>query len=137
MRRKTRDENRRIERKEPTMAKKDPAKKEDETKQTLPLSMDDLPVNCRIAKDENGFALILTAKDKRIARGDGKLVDELVVRIADGKVPRIGHPFPVRLSDTMQRTVTVADARLDEHGAMTVVSQEDGRTYKAVHVPSE
>ncbi|MBQ9004930.1 MAG: hypothetical protein IJ092_01005, partial [Atopobiaceae bacterium] len=77
-------------------------------------------------KDENGFALVIKAKDKRIGSSDGKLVDNFLVRILDGEVPKTYGVHSVAVAENQTRHVEVADSKIDEKGRLFITSATDG-----------
>lgn len=90
------------------------------------IPLDQLPVELKAYKDENGFALVLKSKDRRIGNAEGHLVDKLLVRILDGAVPKVDGVHAVEISDIHSRHVEVADAKIDERGRLFVTSATDG-----------
>ena len=50
--------------------------------------LDELPVVIKAYKDENGYAIVIKSKEKRIGSSDGTLVDNFLVRVLDGVVPQ-------------------------------------------------
>lgn len=103
-----------------------------ETFEENQIPIEDLPVSVKAYKDENGYALVLRSTDKRIGDSEGRLVDNFLVRILGGdSVPKVGHgSHAVAVSDTQTRHVAVADARIDEKGALFITS-EDGTKFPA------
>lgn len=95
------------------------------------IQISELPVTVKAYKDANGYALVLRSEDKRIGDSEGRLVDNFLVRILGGEVPKVGHGVhAVVVSDRQTRHVAVADARIDEVGKLFVTSQE-GEKYPA------
>ena len=90
------------------------------------ITIDELPVVVKAYHDENGYAIVLTSEEKRISNSEGKLVDNFLVRIVGGEVPRSGHAHQVAVSDTQTRHIEVADARVDERGHLFVTNAADG-----------
>lgn len=105
------------------MAKKS-NKKPESLENEIPL--DQLPVELKAYKDENGYALVLKSKDRRIGDAKGRLVDTLLVRILDMAVPKVDGVHAVGITDTYSQLVEVADARIDERGRLFVTSATDG-----------
>lgn len=90
------------------------------------IPIDQLPVEVKAYKDENGYALVLRSKDKRIGDSKGRLVDNFLVRIVGGDVPKVDGVHAVVVSDDQTRHVPVANATLDEQGRLFVTNAMDG-----------
>ena len=90
----------------------------------IPIS--ELPVTVKAYKDENGYAIVIRSEDKRIGNSEGRLVDDFLVRILGGDVPKLDGLHAVAVSDTQTRLVEVADAKLDENGRLFVTNAADG-----------
>lgn len=88
--------------------------------------LDELPVEIKAYRDENGYALILKSKDKRIGSSDGSLVDTFLVRILAGDVPKVYGVHTVKVADGQIRHVEVADSKIDERGHLFITSATDG-----------
>lgn len=88
--------------------------------------LDELPVEIKAYRDENGYALILKSKDKRIGSSDGSLVDTFLVRILAGDVPKVYGTHAVKVSDGLTQHVEVAESRIDERGHLFITSATDG-----------
>ena len=97
------------------------------------IPIEELPVEVHAYKDENGYALVLRSKDKRIGNSEGRLVDNFLVRILGGDVvPKVEGVHSVKVSDSHTRSVEVADAKIDEVGRLFVTSAADGVQRPAV-----
>lgn len=94
----------------------------------IPIS--ELPVTVKAYKDENGYAIVLRSEDKRIGDSNGHLVDNFLVRILGGVVPKVDGVHAVAVSDKQTRHVEVADAHIDERGALFVTAA-DGTKFPA------
>ena len=90
------------------------------------IPIEQLPVDVRAYKDENGYALVLRSEDKRIGNSKGRLVDNFLVRIVGGDVPKVDGVHSVAVSDVHTRRVHVADAKIDEKGRLFVTNAMDG-----------
>ncbi|MBR2682033.1 MAG: hypothetical protein IKE22_02050 [Atopobiaceae bacterium] len=88
------------------------------------IPLDQLPVEVKAYQDENGYALVLKSKDKRIGNSEGNLVDTFLVRILGGEVPQAVHA--VAVSDVHTQHVSVADSKIDERGRLFITSAADG-----------
>ena len=88
--------------------------------------LDELPVEIKAYKDDNGFALVLRSKDKRIGNAAGNLVDTILVRILDGEVPKTYGVHSIAVSDRHTQHVEVADSKIDEQGRLFITSATDG-----------
>ena len=82
--------------------------------------LDQLPVEIKAYRDENGYAIVIKSKEKRIGSSDGTLVDNFLVRILDGVVPQT---YGVH---TVARHVEVAGSKIDERGRLFITSATDG-----------
>lgn len=96
------------------------------SRQDNEIPLDQLPVEIKAYKDENGFALVIKSKDKRIGNSEGKLVDNFLVRILDGDVPQVYGVHSVAVSDMHTRHVEVAGSNIDERGRLFITSATDG-----------
>ena len=108
----------------------DPITTNDQQDNEIPL--DQLPVEVKAYKDENGFALVLKSKDKRIGSSNGTLVDNFLVRILDGEVPKVSGVHSVAVAENQARHVEVAESRIDEKGRLFIKSATDGVKRPAV-----
>lgn len=90
------------------------------------IPLDQLPVEIKAYKDENGFALVLKSDDKRIGNAEGNLVDTFLVRILEGEVPQTYGVHAVAVSDVHTQHVSVADSKIDEKGRLFITSAADG-----------
>ncbi len=99
-----------------------PAVKVDENE----IPLDQLPVELKAYKDENGYALVLKSDEKRIGNSEGRLVDVFLVRILGGPVPKVDGVHAVGIAENQTQLVEVADAKLDEKGRLFVTSATDG-----------
>lgn len=88
--------------------------------------LDQLPVVIKAYKDENGYAIVIKSKEKRIGSSDGTLVDNFLVRVLDGVVPQTYGVHTVAVSDGFTRHVEVADSKIDERGRLFITSATDG-----------
>lgn len=104
------------------MTDKDVEKKLEENE----IPIEDLPIQVKAYRDDNGYALVLRSKDKRISNSKGKLVDNFLVRILSGEVPRIAHAHPVAVDGQQVRHVEVGDASVDELGNLFVTNAASG-----------
>lgn len=96
------------------------------SRQDNEIPLDQLPVEIKAYKDENGFALVIKSKDKRIGNSEGKLVDNFLVRILDGEVPQVYGVHSVAVSDMHTRHVEVSGSNIDERGRLFITSATDG-----------
>ena len=91
------------------------------------IPIEDLPVTLEAFEDKNGFALVISSKDERIGDSNGRLVNNFLVRIARGDIPKVGTVHSVKISDKgHERSVEVADINMDESGKLFVKSNIDG-----------
>ena len=90
------------------------------------IPLDQLPVEIKAYKDENGYALVLRSKDKRIGNASGNLVDTFLVRILEGEVPKTYGVHAIAVSDVHTQHVEVADAKIDENGRLFITSATVG-----------
>ncbi|MBR3234507.1 MAG: hypothetical protein IKG11_02720 [Atopobiaceae bacterium] len=90
------------------------------------ISLDELPIEIKAYRDKNGFAVVFKSDEQRIGDSDGHLVDNFLVRILDGPVPKKDKAHAVALSDQHSRHVEVAEAKIDERGRLFVTSATDG-----------
>lgn len=88
--------------------------------------LDELPVEIKAYKDENGYALVLKSKENRIGNGEGKLVDTLLVRILGGVIPKAHGAHAVAVSEEQAKHVEVAESKIDERGRLFITSATDG-----------
>lgn len=88
--------------------------------------LDELPVVIKAYKDENGYAIVIKSKEKRIGSSDGTLVDNFLVRVLDGVVPQTYGVHTVAVSDGFTRHVEVAGSKIDERGRLFITSATDG-----------
>jgi hypothetical protein len=90
------------------------------------IPIEELPVRVTAYRDENGYAIVLRSDDKRISNSEGRLVDNFLVRIVAGDVPKVSRAHPVEVSDGQTRHVEVGDAHVDEKGRLFVTNAADG-----------
>ncbi len=88
--------------------------------------LDQLPVEVKAYRDENGFAILIKSKEKRIGNAEGKLVDTFLVRILGGEVPKAHGAHAVAVSEEQAKHVEVADSKIDERGRLFITSATDG-----------
>ena len=101
-------------------------KNQQATSEDNEIPIEQLPVEIKAYKDENGFAIIITSDEARIGNAQGKLVKTLLVRVLGDDIPKVNGVHSVTVADALTRHVPVADARIDEAGRLFVTSAADG-----------
>lgn len=94
--------------------------------QSNEVPLDELPVEIKAYKDENGYALVLKSKENRIGNAEGTLVDTLMVRILGGEIPKVHSAHAVAVSEEQAKHVEVAESKIDERGRLFITSATDG-----------
>lgn len=95
------------------------------------IPIEQLPVTIEAFEDDNGFAVVITSEDRRISDSKGNLVNNFLVRIARGDVPKTLKAHPVAINEKQSKHVTVAETHMDEAGRLFVTDNATGEKHLA------